>query len=335
MLLLTWIASGLSSIGQRLSPLRLLHKRKFALIFASTFLIAHLIAWGESSVLWGNLSPAYAQSIPNQAGASFVDPQGNSGSTTSNETVVEAPGISDLTIIKTADRGAAEPGDVVVYRLLISNPSSDREATPITVTDELPLGLQLIEDSIRSEPFEVTSISTDDRSFTLEFGTAVLGPGEDLSIVYAALVTPDAIRGSGRNVAQVSAPGATSTAAFQLAIRPGILADCGTIVGRVFVDKNFDGEQQPGESGMPNAVVFLDDGNRILTDPDGLFSVINVLAGNRVGTLDLSSLPGYTLAPNLYHISDNSQSRLVRLEPGGLVRMNFGVTPAFGEEQGA
>ena len=334
MLLPTWIDFSLSLICQCLSPLRSLFKRKFALIAISACLLVHAIAWGDSPVSWVNPKPVYAQSIPNQAGADFVDPQGNSGSTISNETIVEAPGISDLTIIKTADRGAAEPGDVVVYRLLISNPS-DREATPITVTDELPLGLQLIEDSIRSEPFEVTSISTDERSFTLEFGTAVLGPGEDLSIVYAALVTPDAIRGSGRNVAQASAPGATSTAAFQLAIRPGILADCGTIVGRVFIDKNFDGEQQPGEPGMPNAVVFLDDGNRILTDPDGLFSVINVLAGNRVGTLDLSSLPGYTLAPNLYRLSENSQSRLVRLEPGGLVRMNFGVTPAFGEEQGA
>ncbi|MEM9005814.1 MAG: hypothetical protein AAGE59_20100 [Cyanobacteria bacterium P01_F01_bin.86] len=335
MLLLIWMAFGLSFICQCLSPLRQLRKRKFLLLTVSAFLAVQVIVWGENSVLLLSSNPVYAQSIPNQAGAGFVDPEGNRGETTSNETVVQAPGVSDLTITKAADRGAAEPGDVVVYRLLITNPSDEREATPITVADELPLGLQLIEDSIVTDPFEPTNFTVDDRSFTLEFGTAVLGPGDTLSVVYAALVTPDAIRGSGRNVAQASAPGASSTASAQLAIRPGILADCGTLIGRVFVDKNFDGEQQPGEPGLPNAVVFLDDGNRILTDPDGLFSVANVLSGNRVGTLDLSSLPGYTLAPNLYRLSDNSQSRLVRLEPGGLARMNFGVTPAFGEEQGS
>lgn len=333
MLLLTWIASGLSFICQCLGLLRCFFKSKFVLLAASAFLVVQIIVWGENSASLVSLSPVYAQSIPNQAGATFVDPQGNLESTVSNETVVEAPGISDLTLTKAADRGAAEPGDVVVYRLLVTNPSSDRTASPITVSDELPLGLQLLEDSISTDPFEVTEFAVDGRSFTLEFGTAALGPGESLSVVYAALVTPDAIRGSGRNVAQASAPGATSTATAQLAIRPGILADCGTLVGRVFVDKNFDGEQQPGEPGVPNAVVFLDDGNRILTDPDGLFSVAYVLAGNRVGTLDLSSLPGYSLAPNLYRLSDNSQSRLVRLEPGGLARMNFGVTPTFGEER--
>jgi hypothetical protein len=77
----------------------------------------------------------------------------------------------------------------------------------------------------------------------------------------------------------------------------------------------------------------MDDGNRITSDPNGLFSLANVIAGNRSGTLDLTSLPGYSLAPNRYFIEKNSQSRLVRLEPGGLARMNFAVTPAYGEQK--
>ncbi|HEY9748147.1 MAG TPA: hypothetical protein V6C63_05695, partial [Allocoleopsis sp.] len=116
-----------------------------------------------------------------------------------------------------------------------------------------------------------------------------------------------------------------------LRIRSGILSDCGTIIGRVFVDKNFDGEQQRGEPGVPNAVVFMDDGNRITTDPNGLFSVSNVISGYRTGVLDLTSVSGYTFAPNLYVKERNSQSRLVHLEPGGLVRMNFAVTPSSSE----
>ena len=118
----------------------------------------------------------------------------------------------------------------------------------------------------------------------------------------------------------------------RLVIDPGILTDCATLIGRVFVDKNFDGEQQPGEAGIPNAVVFLDDGNRIVTDADGLYSVECMLPGTRSGVLDLTSLPGYTLAPNLYFNERNSQSRMVNIAPGGMVRMNFGVTPTFQEE---
>jgi hypothetical protein len=103
----------------------------------------------------------------------------------------------------------------------------------------------------------------------------------------------------------------------------------------VFVDKNFDGEQQPGEAGIPNAVIFLDDGNRITTDANGLFSVANVISGYRTGVLDLTSLPGYTLAPNLYFKERNSPSRLVHLQPGGLGRMNFAVTPTYKESDGS
>jgi hypothetical protein len=99
-------------------------------------------------------------------------------------------------------------------------------------------------------------------------------------------------------------------------------------VGRVFVDKNFDGEQQPGEPGIPNAVVYMDDGNRIVTDANGLYSQSCVLSGSRTLAIDLTSIPGYTLAPNLYFAERNSQSRLVRLPPGSLNRVNFAVTPA-------
>lgn len=275
--------------------------------------------------------------ITNQASASFI-PDGETEPQTvqSNETTVQlGPAPPDepaqLEIIKTADRGAGEPGDVVIYRLLVTNRST-RVANPVTVVDQLPRGLLYVEDSVRTAPLQPTSVTSQGSQLRLEF--PALGPDESISIVYGVLLTPGSVRGDGRNVAQASAPGFTpSSSAFQIAIRPGILADCGTIIGRVFEDFNFDGEQQPGEPGVPNAVIFLDDGNRILTDPEGLFSVINVLSGNRVGTLDLYSMPGYALAPNRYRLENNSLSRLVRLAPGGMARMNFAVTSV--DEAGA
>ena len=249
---------------------------------------------------------------------------------------------NQIQITKSADRAAAQPGDSVVYRIAIRN-LSEVPMNNFRVTDILPTGFRFLEESVRAsiqdQAVAVTADLSSDGS-TAIFTTDTSVPStEVLNIIYATQLTPDAIRSDGRNSAAANAQRTDNSFSFTdgpvthvVRIDPGILSDCATLIGRVFVDKNFDGEQQPGEAGVPNAVIFLDDGNRIVTDADGLFSVTCLLPGRRTGVLDLSSLPGYTLAPNLYFRERNSQSRLVNVAPGSMVRMNFGVTPTFQEE---
>jgi uncharacterized repeat protein (TIGR01451 family) len=242
-----------------------------------------------------------------------------------------------LQVNKSGDRVAAEPGDTVVYRVSVRNLIS-APVSNITLIDKLPLGFNFLENSVRAgaDSTPIAGVTTQRNGPEVTFVVpGILPAGSTLNVVYAALLTPDAIRGSGINSAVVQGQGPSGfvkdgPASYRIRVRAGILSDGGTLIGRVFVDKNFDGEQQADEPGVPNAVVFLEDGTRITTDPKGLFSVANVLPGAHTGVLDLSSLPGYTLAPNLYFIERNSQSRLVRMAPGGLARMNFGVTPSFG-----
>ncbi len=242
---------------------------------------------------------------------------------------------NQLQIIKTGDRATAEPGDTVIYRLSLKN-LADTGLNNVVISDNLPLGFQFLEKSVQGEmDGTAVTITSERNGNTVIFRTDMTIPtGKVLNIAYAAQLTADSLRGSGRNSAIANAQRTDNRfstkdgpATHQLKIRPGIVSDCGTIIGRVFVDKNFDGEQQRGEPGIPNAVLFLEDGNRITTDPNGLFSLANVLPGYHTGVLDLSSVPGYNLAPNKKFRERNSQSRLVHLEPGGLVRMNFGVTP--------
>lgn len=298
------------------------HKLRSLKLFLAAILTAFLIIGASSTV---------AKEITNTATAS-----GDNFQPVNSNTTTLVAGQAVLELIKTADRAAAEPGDTVIYRLALRN-TGDASARNITITDTAPLGLRFLPESLKASvttnggattPVTLPAPVVANRNVTFTY--PILNPKETLTIVYAAVVTPDATRGDGRNVAQEPR---SNIASFQLKIRQGILSDCGTIIGRVFVDKNFDGEQQPGEPGVPNAVIYMDDGNRITTDPNGLFSLANVIAGNRTATLDLSSLPGYSLAPNLYFIEKNSQSRLVRLSPGGMSRMNFAVTPAYGEKQ--
>ncbi len=247
---------------------------------------------------------------------------------------------NQISITKTADRAAAQPGDTVVYRLELRN-LTDIELDSVTVQDFLPQGFQLIPESVTGVLNEQTvAMDAQASGSEVTFTTTVPLPVDtSMSVLYAVQVTPDALRGDGENSALVTAERSDNQLFVQdgpsihrLVIDPGILTDCATLIGRVFVDKNFDGEQQPGEAGVPNAVIFLDDGNRIVTDADGLYSVQCMLPGTRSGVLDLTSLPGYTLAPNLYFKERNSQSRMVNIAPGGMVRMNFGVTPTFQEK---
>ncbi|MEC4813533.1 MAG: hypothetical protein SAK29_09725 [Scytonema sp. PMC 1069.18] len=237
-------------------------------------------------------------------------------------------------MIKTGDRVTAEPGDTVIYRLSIKN-VSDGDINNLVIFDTLPLGFHFLSKSVQGElDRQTVTLTTEHKTSTVILRTSEpIPPGKVLNIAYAAQLTPDSLRGSGQNSAIVNAQRVDNgfavkdgPATHRLKIRPGIISDCGTIIGRVFIDKNFDGEQQTGEPGIPNAVIFLEDGNRITTDINGLFSIANVLPGPHTGIIDLSSVPGYTLAPNLYFRERNSQSRLVRLEPGGMVRMNFALT---------
>ncbi|OUL32282.1 hypothetical protein BV372_19355 [Nostoc sp. T09] len=294
------------------------HKSLFCTFFSLGVLAyASIPAFAQVSVI-RNTAGAGANSLPRRS---------------SNEVRLTASQAA-LEIIKTGDRSAAEPGDTVIYRLAIRN-TGRSPARNLTVTDRLPLGLRFISKSLKGSigntSVSITANSSANRAVTISLNPATeLQPNQTLNVAYAVEVTPDAVRGTGRNLAQAQAGTLTSNqSSHLLRIRPGIVSDCGTIIGRVFVDKNFDGEQQPNEPGVPNAVIYMDDGNRIVTDANGLFSLANVISGYRSATLDLTSLPGYALAPNNYFIERNSQSRMVKLAPSSLARVNFGVTPAF------
>ncbi|NJK34667.1 MAG: DUF11 domain-containing protein [Oscillatoriales cyanobacterium SM2_2_1] len=252
-----------------------------------------------------------------------------------NATVCES---QEVQIVKTGDRAAAEPGDVATYRLTFRNPAATTLVNPI-ITDTLPAGFQYVPDSVRvriADRAIPVAVTTNGNQVTFTIQGQLPPNTQGAILAYAVRITPDAVRGSGRNSAAIAATRLDNNftvrdgpSVFTIRVRPGIVTDCATLLGRVFVDKNFDGEQQPGEPGVSNAVLYMDDGNRIVTDGNGLYSVINVLPGPRTIALDLTSVAGYTLAPNLNFIERNSPSRVVRLSPGVTARANFGVTPAL------
>ncbi len=242
---------------------------------------------------------------------------------------------NQVRLTKSADRASAAPGDTVIYRLSARN-SSDGALNRTVISDVLPLGFKFLPESVRAEQEKQTvpiQVTQNGQNVTLSSQTP-LAIGNTLNIVYAAQLTTDAIRGTGKNYANIlthrvdnGSDVKDGPAIHQIRLSAGLLSNCGTIIGRVFEDRNFDGEQQDGEPGMPNAVVYLEDGNRVTTDPNGLFNVKCALPGYHTGVLDPLSVPGYDIAPNHRFIEGNSASRWVRLAPGSMARMNFAVIP--------
>ena len=248
---------------------------------------------------------------------------------------------NQIGLTKSADRASAAPGDTVIYRLTARN-SSDGPLNQVSISDILPLGFKFLTQSVRGQletqtiPVKVTQ---NGQNVTLS-ADVTLPVGSTLNIVYAAQLTSDALRGTGKNYANITSHRTDNNTEVQdgpaihrIRLNAGLLSNCGTIIGRVFEDHNFDGEQQKGEPGIPNAVVYLEDGNRVTTDPNGLFNVRCALPGYHTGVLDPMSVPGYKIAPNHRFIERNSESRLVRLSPGSMARMNFAVIPT-GKREG-
>jgi uncharacterized repeat protein (TIGR01451 family) len=281
-----------------------------------------------------------AADIINQASASG---NGSARPLVRSNPAVVSTGTADLELIKTGDRATAEPGDTVVYRLLFANRGT-ANATLATIEDDLPQGLNLKTASLRAVlnvggakteiPFGTVQ-TQGRRGFVADIAPDVaIPPGGVLDVVYAAEVTPDALRGSGRNLALGRFPNGdpTNSDTHRLRIRPGIASNCGTLLGRVFVDDNLDGFQQKGEAGVPYAVIFLDDGNRITTDEQGLYSVSCLQPGRRVGTIDYTSVPGYQITPDPNFIDRDSVSRWVNMAPGATRTMNFGLKPLLEPE---
>lgn len=245
----------------------------------------------------------------------------------------------EIQIVKTADRASAEPGDTVVYHLVVTN-RGDTPLHEIRITDDLPGGFHFVPASLRSQRASGPAAVVAERAqTTLRFALPdTLDPGQALDIVYAVVLNPESLRGTGQSSASVTARAvlyvndqpvgrliADGPAVHTLRVRRGILTDTGTLIGRVFEDANFDGEQNGDEPGVAQAVILLDDGNRITTDENGLFSVANTLCGYHSAVLDLSSLPDHALAPNHRFRERNSPSRLAHLAPGGMARINFAV----------
>ncbi|HEX8293228.1 MAG TPA: SdrD B-like domain-containing protein, partial [Pyrinomonadaceae bacterium] len=238
-------------------------------------------------------------------------------------------------ITKSADRPSAEVGDTVTYRVELRN------ATPAAldnaeVRDQLPPSFHYAEGTalLESPPAPARSVEPEAAGDnTLVFRLGRIEAGGRVTLVYRTRVGANAREGEQFNTA--SAAGtlsngervSTPRARASVRVRRGLFSSQQVLLGRVYADANLNGQFDRDERGVPGVRLYLNNGQSVITDSEGLYNFPVVNEGAQVLSLDPVTLPpGYALVETGRR-DEMSWTRLLRTPLGGgaLLRQNYGL----------
>jgi uncharacterized repeat protein (TIGR01451 family) len=254
-----------------------------------------------------------------------------SGSEVSAAILIELAGSgTELFLEKEPSRYAVELGEFLDYTLLLRN-NSGRALTDVELEDQLPTGFRYVSGSARLEGTRLAD-PAGGAGPSLVFALGSLPADEVVRLGYRVQIGPGALRGDAVNRARAySASNPTqgsNTASARVEIVEGVFSDRGFILGKVFVDTDFDGEQDPGEPGVPDVALFLEDGTYAVTDGQGMYSFYGVRPRTHGLKLDRTTLPP---GSRLRLLSNRSAldpgSRFVDLKNGELQGADFALAP--------
>ena len=242
---------------------------------------------------------------------------------------------SSLEITKSADRPSVEVGDTVTYRVELRN------ATPaaldnVEVRDQLPPSFHYAEDTalVEAPPAPARSIKPETAADgLLVFRLGRIEAGAHVTLVYRTRVGANAPEGEQFNSA--SAAGtfsngervSTPRARASVRVRRGLFSSQQVLLGRIYADANLNGQFDREERGVPGVRLYLNNGQSVITDSEGLYNFPVVNEGAQVLSLDPVTLPpGYTLVETGRR-DERSWTRLLRTPLGGgaLLRQNYGL----------
>src|SRR5207253_4884762 len=165
------------------------------------------------------------------------------------------------------------------------------------------------------------------------FRVGEVAAGERLSIVYRVRVGANARDGEQINSAIAEGafpsgePIATAPARAGVIVSHGMFSTRQLIIGRVFEDVNGNGRFDRGDKSVAGVRLYLDKGQSVITDKQGMYNFPSVEDGAVVIAIDPVTVPaGYALAAD-GNRSNEGWTRLLSTPLGGgaLVRQDFGL----------
>jgi uncharacterized repeat protein (TIGR01451 family) len=225
-----------------------------------------------------------------------------------------------LSLDKAADLIEVGIGELAPYTLAVENTDVVPRAD-IRIHDTLPDGMVYSEGSATG----VDSVQVDGQNITF-FYAGPIDPGETHYIHYVAAVV-SAGEPTLANTAYATAEAETITSEEVTAwvrVRNAYPLETRVAIGKVWVDLNDNGGQDPGEPGLAGADIWTDDGDIASSDSDGKFSFRNLRSGRHAFRLDPATIPaGYRLA------GSSASEDLITLDADGWTtpRINFRLVP--------
>lgn len=241
---------------------------------------------------------------------------------------------SGLQITKSADRARVEVGDVVTYRVEVHNPTAVTLAN-VTIEDRLPASFHYAPGSallsVGSTPPQPIETQVNDDNLVFQVGD--LAAGATAKLLYRVRVGANAREGDQDNLAVASGvfPSGEHTRTrptrATVYVSAGVFSTRQILVGRVFVDTNGNGQFDDDDRPAPGVRLFLNNGQSVITDSEGLYNFPALSDGSIVISLDPVSLPSHYALSDGGQLSGKSWTRLLRtpIGGGGLLRQNFAL----------
>lgn len=250
-----------------------------------------------------------------------------------------------LVVTKESDLKSAELGDYVSYTIEIKN-SGKSTAYDVQLKDALPRGFDYVENSVRVSPTtdidinqaQTTEFKADGKYQVLNLGN--MANGESKKITYRVLVGASSLGGDGINRAIAVANNeqgqslVSREAQWKIDVERGVMNTDGIIIGKVYHDINRDGIQQKedGELGVAGVRIYMENGNFIVTDPEGKYNFYGVSAKTHVLKVDSTTIPRETeLVTQSNRNAGDAGSRFVDLKYGELHRADFAIVGGMGD----
>ncbi len=237
-----------------------------------------------------------------------------------------------LNLRKSANKEQVQIGDVITYRVELRNLTAS-DVLLTVLTDELPANFVYRVGSARLDNLPIDDpVGVRRLSFPIgtvpalvdSNGNGSADPGEAgyRAISYQLIVSAGATPGTYINTAYATdvcdSCAISNRADFPVEVTLDPLFDLGTIIGKVFEDKNGNGWQDKDEPGIAGAMVALDNGSYIRTDPYGRYHFPAIKPGERLLKINLAGLGNGARTTGW-------EARVVSVTPGLLTKANFGV----------
>jgi uncharacterized repeat protein (TIGR01451 family) len=226
-------------------------------------------------------------------------------------------GSSLLIVTKDANKKEVSIGDVITYTVYIENTGSS-DVDNIHLKDDLAGGLKYLPDTAQ---LDGASISNPTGTTTKTFDIGTVSANSSVTLKYQVVVGSGVTFGEYENSAWCAFSNGRTISNIskeKVTVVPDVLFDLGTVIGKVFLDRNQDGIQNEEEPGLSDVRIVTEDGTVITTDQHGKYHLSSILPGRHILRADETTLP-----EDSYFTTD--KAKVVDVTAGTLNKVNFGV----------